>query len=177
MTCIAGVTDGRRVTIGGDSAGVSGWHMTDRADAKVWKTAGWAFGFTTSFRMGQLLRWSFSPPAITEGPLERYMATTFVDAVRQVLKDGGYAKVESGREEGGDFLVGHVGRLFAVHSDFQVAEARIGMLAVGCGNELALGAMRAQPANRPPRARVRRALEVAAELSAGVAGPFSIVTV
>ena len=27
MTCIVGITDGRTVTVGGDSAGSDGWHV------------------------------------------------------------------------------------------------------------------------------------------------------
>jgi hypothetical protein len=175
MTCIVGVTDGETVTIGGDSAGVSGWDLTVRADAKVWATKGWAFGFTTSFRMGQILRWSFEPPDLGGVPLERYMATTFVDSIRQCLKDGGWAKVESGREEGGSFLVGHAGRLFEVRDDFQVGESVVPFAAVGCGASYALGALHVVEDINTEKC-VLRALEVAAHCSAGVRGPFHLVT-
>lgn len=176
MTCIVGVAQDGGVTIGGDSASVGGWDLTISNVPKVWAENGWAFGFTSSWRMGQLLRWSFTPPPIEEGPLERYMATTFIDGVRRCLKDGGYAKVESNREEGGDFLVGHAGRLFSVAADFQVMEPAGGLAAVGCGHAFALGAMRALP-RQPAKSRVRRALEIAADSSAGVAGPFTIVNI
>lgn len=176
MTCIVGITDGATVTIGGDSAGVAGWQVTVRADQKVWAVNGWAFGFTTSFRMGQLLRWSLVPPPV-EGDLERYMATTFIDAVRACLKAGGFAKADNGREEGGEFLVGHAGRLFQVASDYQVGEPAEGVAAVGCGDEFALGAVLAQRPATPAKVRVIRALEIAARCSGAVAGPFHVVSV
>jgi ATP-dependent protease HslVU (ClpYQ) peptidase subunit len=176
VTCIIGVTDGQKVTIGGDSAGVGGTGLTIRSDRKVWKGGGWAWGFTTSFRMGQILRYSFTPPPVAKGSLERYMTTSFVDGVRQALKDGGWATTTNGNDAGGTFLVGHEGRLFAIHSDFQVEEAVDGILACGCGDDLALGAMYALPSNWSAQRKVRRSLEVAAHLSSGVAGPFHVVT-
>ena len=52
MTCIVGLIDGRRVWMGGDSAGVSGLDITVRADAKVFRNGDFLIGFTSSFRMG-----------------------------------------------------------------------------------------------------------------------------
>ena len=58
MTCIVAVTDGKKIVMGGDSAGVSGYSLTIRKDKKVFKRKDesgteWLFGFTTSFRMGE----------------------------------------------------------------------------------------------------------------------------
>lgn len=177
MTCIVGVADGGHVYIAGDSAGVSGWDLTVRADQKVWASGAWAFGFTSSFRMGQLLRYRFTPPPRDEGEsLDGYLVGPFVDALRTCLKDGGFAKVESGREEGGVFLVGHEGRLFVVEGDFQVGEPLDGFAAVGCGDGIARGALFAT-ADLPPEDRLQIALDAAERYSAGVRGPFSFAKV
>ena len=48
--------------IGGDRAGVAGLSLTVRADEKVFQNGEFLMGFTTSFRMGQLLRYSLKPP-------------------------------------------------------------------------------------------------------------------
>lgn len=177
MTCIVGVTDGKTVTIGGDSAGVAGYDLTVRADAKVWADNGWVFGFTSSFRMGQLLRYGFTPPAMTEGQdLDEYMVTSFVGAVRQTLKDGGYASVDSNVERGGTFLVGTRGRLFLIDSDYQVGESGYPFDAVGCGESFALGALHAIGDKLTPDRRVLRALEIAETCSAGVRGPFKVAS-
>jgi hypothetical protein len=170
LTCIAGVVHNGRVYIAGDSAGVSGYSLTPRADKKVWTTGPYAFGFTTSFRMGQLMRYSFQPPT-PEGDLHRFMVTTFVDALRTCLKDGGWARKDSEQEWGGEFLVGVHGRLFKVASDYQVGESRNGYDATGCGNALALGALHAT-AGLKPRRRLTRALAAADHHSAGVTGPY-----
>lgn len=177
MTAIVGLVDQGAVYVGGDSAGVSGYSLTVRADSKVFTNGPYVMGFTSSFRMGQLLRWSLQAPH-PEGELEKFMATTFVDAVRETLKTGGWLKQDSNRDEGGDFLVGVAGRLFEVFSDFQVGEAVDGYAAVGCGNELALGALHATTGlDLTPRKRVRAALKAAERYSAGVRGPFTVLEV
>lgn len=51
MTCIVGLEHNGRVYIGADSAGVSGWDLTVRADKKVFRNGSFLFGFTDSFRM------------------------------------------------------------------------------------------------------------------------------
>ncbi|WP_433225546.1 hypothetical protein [Actinomadura formosensis] len=177
MTAIVGLATAGAVHLGGDSAGVAGYSLTVRADAKVFATGPYVMGFTSSFRMGQLLRWSLKPPEPDTSDLERFMATAFVDAVRATLRDGGWLRKDHDQEEGGTFLVGVRGRLFCVQDDFQVAEAADGYAAVGCGAGIALGALYATArARRTPHARLGLALEAAERFSAGVRGPFAYVT-
>lgn len=173
MTAIVGLVHDGVVHIGGDSAGVGGWRMTVRADAKVFRNGPYVFGFTTSFRMGQLIRWSLQAPE-PDGDLDRFMCTTFIDSVRECLKAGGFAKRNSEQEEGGTFLVGVQGRLFTVHDDYQVGEAVDGYAAVGCGEEPALGALFATAhMGMGPDERLELALEAAERFSAGVRAPFA----
>lgn len=174
MTAIVGLVHEGRVHLGGDSAGVGGYALTVRADAKVFTNGPYVMGFTTSFRMGQLLRWSLKAPH-PEGDLDRFMSTAFVDAVRTTLREGGWLRKDSEQEDGGTFLVGVAGRLFTVADDFQVGEAADGYAAVGCGRDLALGALYATAGVRKPRRRLRIALEAAERFSAGVRGPYAYV--
>jgi len=182
MTCIVGIAKNGIVHIGGDSAAVGGGYFLDvRADQKVFRNGEFLMGFTTSFRMGQLLRYSFKPPAMTEGAdLYDYMVTHFVDAVRACLKTGGWASKKEENEIGGTFLVGCRGRLFTIYSDYQVGESVDGMSSVGCGSELALGAMHALTLleeSLTPEARIKIALEITEKKSAGVHGPFLILSI
>jgi len=62
MTCIVGLVENGKVYIGGDSAGVAGLDITTRKDEKVFQKENMIFGFTSSFRMGQILRYSFKNP-------------------------------------------------------------------------------------------------------------------
>src|SRR5919109_4864584 len=91
MTAIVGLADESKVWIGGDSAGVAGLSLTVRADEKVFRRGEWVFGFTGSFRAGQLLRYSLNVPE-PRGDLAKFLATEFIDAVRYCLKGGGVAR-------------------------------------------------------------------------------------
>jgi ATP-dependent protease HslVU (ClpYQ) peptidase subunit len=175
MTCIAGVVHDGEVFLGGDSAGVSGWDLTLRADSKIFRVGEFLMGFTTSFRMGQLIRYAFTPPKIEAGDdVFRYMAVDFIDAIRECLKKGGFAKKEKEAEEGGHFLVGFRGRLFWVASDYQVCESEDEYEAVGCGAAYAKGVLFGS-SGQEPVARLNQALAAAERHSAGVRGPFRIL--
>ena len=174
MTCIVGWIDNGTVWMGGDSAGVAGLSLTVRADTKVFKNGPMVFGFTSSFRMGDLLRYALEVPDHDPRVEPRkYMATTFVNAVRSCLKDGGYASKSNEVESGGMFLVGFKGQLYTVGSDYQVGVAEDGYDAIGCGCELALGSMFAST-HMTGAERILLALKAAERFSAGVRGPFHV---
>lgn len=176
MTCIVGLVDDGVVYIGGDSAAVSGMDITVRVDRKVFKNGPFVMGFTSSFRMGQLLAYKLTPPVMAPGAdAMGFMVSDFVESVRTCLRDGGFTTVNNSEESGGTFLVGYAGRLFTIDSDFQVGESVSGYAAVGCGAAYALGALQ-HIKSKSPAERVTKALETAASLSAGVCGPFNIVT-
>jgi len=172
MTAIVGLVDNGAVYIGGDSAGITGLSLMVRADTKVFHNGPYLFGFTTSFRMGQLIHHALKPPE-PKRAIEKFMSTVFIDAIRSCLKEGGWARKENEREEGGTFIVGVRGRLFVVYEDYQVAQAADGYAAVGCGYDIALGALFATAGTgMKPRRRVKLALGAAERFSAGVRAPF-----
>lgn len=177
MTCIVGLEADGHVLIGGDSAGISGYSITIRADQKVFTRDQYAFGFTSSYRMGQILRYDadLPEPDHNHRDLDAFMVSWFVPAVRKALEEGGYTRTRDGREEGGTFLVGIRGRLYCIDSDFQIGRSTDGYMAVGCGDDLALGSLHSTP-HVPPRTRVKQALKAAAYHSAGVSGPFKVVS-
>jgi hypothetical protein len=182
VTCIVGLVDKDeravsprpRVIIGADSAGVGGYDLCVRADRKVFRNGEYLMGCTSSFRMIQLLRYKLRIERECEGDAMEHMCTTFVDAVRQCFKDGGFATKDKEAEAGGQFLVGFRGRLFQVHADYQVAESMLGYDACGCGENIARGVLYATQFEKDPLYRVRQALEAAEAHSAGVRGPFHV---
>jgi hypothetical protein len=174
VTAVVGLVHNGTVHLGGDSAAPQGWDLIVRADPKVFTVGPYAIGFTTSWRMGQVLRWSFKPPKPPADHLDRFMSTTLVDAARDALKSAGWATKDKEQEEGGTWLVGVAGRLFTVYADYQVAESADCYVAVGCGAQVAHGVLYATP-TLPPRRRLQLALEAAERHSAGVRGPFRYV--
>ena len=178
MTCIVAYEKDGKVWMGGDSAGVAGYSISARGDQKVFQNGEYLIGFTTSFRMGQLLRYKLTPSPCCDWDLEKHMTTTFVDQVRSCLSSNGFdKKTERGQHTGGTFLVGTRGRVFVVDDDFQLGWNRVPYNAVGCGQDIALGAMYGLHKQEcDPDLIVQLALEGAAEFSAGVRGPFHVMS-
>jgi ATP-dependent protease HslVU (ClpYQ) peptidase subunit len=177
MTCIVGIAHEGKVILGADSAGVGGLDLRIRRDRKVFRNGELILGGTTSFRMLQLLEFGLVPPPIIEGQEPyAYAVKSLVPAIRTTLRDGGFIKTDNGREEGGSFLVGFRGHLFAIYNDFQVAESVENVEAIGCGEGYAMGAMHAARGMAPIE-RLRAGLEAAATFSAGVAAPFHFLEI
>jgi len=180
MTCIAAVTDGKTVWMGGDSAGVDdNFDLGIGRETKVWQNGGILFGASGSFRVAQVLRWHMSVPEDkTREPLE-YITGSLVDAMRYTLEAyGALTKWEEDSTEnmGGDILIGYKGHVFEMWGDFGVGELIHDYGAVGCGGALACGSLATTEFfELKPRERVELALEAAERHSGGVRGPMVIM--
>lgn len=172
MTCIVGlVDDEKNVYIGGDSVAGGAYIFKN---PKVFRNGEFLIGFTSSWRMGQLLQYEFSPPVIKNNmDLTRYMVTEFISKLRECFKDNAFAEINKNMEVGGLFLVGVRGKLFRIHTNYQVEEWVHNYTSCGCGEDLALGSLFSTE-GLPSKTRVKKALEAAAEFSDGVRGPFII---
>lgn len=177
MTCIIGFIKNKKVYIGGDSAGVGGLDVTIRRDSKVFKNGNFIMGYTSSFRMGQLLRFKLKVAEQNEDQIDyEYMCTTFIDAVRKCLKDNGYATIDNNCEAIGVFLVGYNGCLYSIGGDLQVGESHESFNSVGCGECYAKGAMEIlTKSKQSPRQIIKKALSIVVKFSGGVRPPFNIV--
>ena len=178
MTAIAGFTNGTTVWIGGDAAGSNGHDIECRSDPKVFKNGEMVMGFTTSFRMGQILQYQLTPPTPYEGENGMtYMVKRFIPAVKQALRHHGFETCSEGRDRGGTFLVGYRGVLYEIQSDYQVARCLEPYHACGSGHALIRGAFYALDGRKmTPEARITVALEAAEKFSAGVRAPFTIIS-
>lgn len=178
MTCIVGYVEGGVVHLGADSLGVGGNSKTTRADKKVFRRGPFVIGFTTSFRMGQILQYQLVVPEQKENVTDHeFMCTVFIDACRKVLMECGMAKSENEVETAGTFLVGYRGNLYTIEADYQVGMTVEAYDSVGCGSDLALGAMHAlSGADCDPYDRIQMALEAAENFSSGVGGPFHFIS-
>ena len=168
MTCIVAIAYDDRVVMGADSAGVSGYDLQIRADHKIFINNKFMIGYTGSFRGGQLLQYSFTPPAKRAmHSLHQYMVTDFVDAIRSCFKDGGFLTQKDGIESCSfSCIIAHQNELYILEEDFQIGRSVQHYAAVGCGAPLALGAFYAG-------GDAQTALEAAEMWSAGVRRPFN----
>ena len=173
MTAIAAVvTKTGAIWIGGDSAGVRSLELEIRKDPKVFKKGKFIFGFTTSFRMGNILHYKFKIPEHPKGiSVDRYMNTVFIDAVKECFIENDYGS----KDHGGEFIVGYKERLFIIGGDFQVGMPLKRYTATGCGHDICKGSLHATEAlDLGADVRIKMALKAAEEFSGGVRKPFVI---
>ena len=184
MTCIVGYEDGGHIWMGGDSLGCEpdSGAADVRSDKKVFLREGFIIGFTSSFRMGQLLMHASDWPTPPDDPLAMhgFMCVEFVNFVRGVFIRGKYGKVDGDLGAiGGQFLVGVKGHLYTLESDYSVSESLYNFAAAGAGADLARGALSAMDGHAsldhiPARERVVTALTAAEKFNAFVRGPFVV---
>lgn len=184
MTCVVACKspDGK-IVIGADSAGSDGHFVMRRSDAKIVYVEGddesVAFGYTTSFRMGQILRHHLKLPPRLKKDLVDWLVVDVVEAIAKTFKERGYEKKDknTGQLLGGTFILLAGQELFVVEGDFQLAEPADSYCAVGSGEMVAYGALYALAGTDvAPEIKVRLALEAAAEFTTTVRGPFNIQT-
>jgi len=183
MTAIAAVARDGTVFMGGDSAAIADSHyLTLAGTPKVFEVGPLVMGYTSSFRMGHALQHRLQvpdglPSAHELEALDRWMAVTFADAVRQLMRDCGYMKVENSREAGGQFLVGVRGQLYFMDDDFHALRQSTAYAACGSGVSACLGAFYVMDRLNtvPPRHMVQHALEAAVACIATVRGPFHVI--
>jgi len=179
MTCVVGLETEHGVFIGADSASSNGYtSFSSRVEKVFLKNCGargeFLIGFTTSFRMGQLLRYKLRVDKHPDDmPDMEYLATIFIDAVRACLKDGGFTEIDKERESGGRFLVGYRGKIYMVDYDFQVNSNACGFYAIGSGAQFALGSLYSTN-GLSPRNRIKIALRAASMFTDSVKPPYHI---
>lgn len=174
MTCVVAVLDKKYLYMGGDSAFTAGWYDLDVFQAeKVFMRGEAMIGVAGSPRAANLLRYTFEFPPPSRD-LMAYMATDFVNSVRECFKAGGYAAKENEVEgHTSNMLIGIRGRLFKYDFDYQVQEVK-DYTAIGSGERVALGALFATR-GKPALTRIKTALLAAEQFNAAVRGPFSVL--
>lgn len=139
-------------------------------------------GHSGSNRVCQLMKGRLALPARGSGPLDLYMTTHFVDALRKVVREGGVMEIKDEVESfASELLVAAEGRIFHVWGDFSVTENTRMYEAAGAAARYALGAMRAlsdtvfaleEPPNLEPLDIARAAIICAEEFSVWVLQPI-----
>lgn len=194
MTTIVGVLNEKTIYIGGDSAASHGTigsgYKIIRNDPKVFKKKNEEdnqeilIGYTTSYRMGQLLKYKLKIPLHSPASLDafEYMVSHFIEAVRSCFSFYGFSHIKEGVETGGVFLVGYQQRLFIVDTDYQVGEPKDGFIAIGSGSQFALGSLYSTSPGvsktiYTPRERIILALQASSHYAEGVHPPFVIESI
>lgn len=184
MTCIIGFADRKNGVswIGGDSLGSNGYTKSTNAPSKVFRNDVFKdvlIGGTTTFRHLDLLKYSddlFDEIDLYKGTKidHKFMVTKFIPRVIALFKDGIVS--ESERDRGGNFIVATPGSIFEVQHDYSVLEPELGICAVGCGEDVAMGSLlTTKDFDMPPQEKIIKALEAAEQRCCGVQRPFHIL--
>lgn len=181
MTCIVGLVHKGVTYIGADSLGSNGYSKTVRKDRKVFKlkdTSDVILGYTSSFRMGQILMYASGLIDVKDklNINHEYLVTKFIPNVINLFEKNGYGRNNSGEKSGGTFLMGYNDKLYKIESDYQVGEPSLQYDACGSGEDFALGSLHStEGSNLLPEERVLFALRASSEFSIGVQAPFYIL--
>jgi ATP-dependent protease HslVU (ClpYQ) peptidase subunit len=178
MTIIIGYKEKDKVTIAGDTRGTKGHQIIHRVDGKTFTVHGISYGFTSSYRMGQILKYHM-PEVYAKDRSEdtfKYVVNSLVPTFKQILFDSGFnGDYDSHNEVGGVFLIALDGKLFCIESDFQVVEPLEDYYAVGCGDEFALGSLyqTSKDTKTDVKAKITEALNCACYFSKGCGGTYT----
>ncbi len=178
MTAIAAVVHEDKIYVGCDSAAV----YEDRGliisnNHKVFINGDFIVGFTDSWRMGQILQYSFVPPKIgKDQDVMSFMVNDFANKTRECFKKYGYG-IEDGEEGdiGGEYLIGFKSKLFLMQPDYAIIENSDTFGSVGCGRDVCWGSLyTTKDMNLTPENRIELALKSAQKYNTGVRSPFII---
>jgi len=178
MTAIAALVHNGYVYMGGDSATSFGTRIALDPKGKVFKAStGLIMGLSGYSRVADVVRYGFTPPALTEGQaLDAYMRFTFAQALRDFLKEHTHTSTKDGYENTGLWgILGWRGQLWELSCDLGITQSLDPYMATGSGGDLALAVLHVTP-ELEPRDRIDRALRAAEHYDAGVRGPFTLLT-
>lgn len=186
MTCIVGLEHEGKVWMGGDAASVADLSIVTYRDPKVFilhsphTKHDFLIGYTSSFRMGQIIKHAFIPPSgLYALGIEKYLTTCFTDALRALFKKKGFNSDETESSKGGNFLIGYGGHLWEMNDDFHIGSPGSGGVgsfyyAIGAASEIALGALYATSGDEPKN-RCFKVLGASAEFCSAVRPPFTVL--
>ncbi len=176
MTCIIGLVVKQKVYIGADTLATDGDSAFPMMQSKVFQRDKFLFGTAGTMRTGQIIQYCLKiPPFTNECSVPEYLITEFVPALRDCLKENGFSKVEDGQEKGtDDVMVGLLGRVFVMDSNFSVYEARDNYVVIGSGQDIAHGALFSTE-HLEPEKRILNALAAATHHNTGVRGPYTVL--
>ena len=170
MTCIVGIEyNSDMVLLGGDIQGTGHNNKVVHTQPKVFNKKGIVFGFTTSYRFGQILEHNLPDPVVPNdtGDIYRWLITALIPDIRRTLHENGY-------DGGGSCLIGIKNQLWELQPDFSVLRSVNGYCAVGSGYEYAMGSLHTvMTSNRPVtfegyRDALKHAIAVAGTFSPSV---------
>ena len=171
MTCIVGIEAEDKVYLGGDFMGSDGYSKGLVTQSKVFHlTQNIIFGYTTSFRFGQIIEHFVIPPERREEEtVYRYLCRRLIPEIKSQLELHGY------QDGCGQALVGIDNELWELQSDYSVIRSTKGYNSVGCGDTYAKGYL-SQSKKKNPEKSIKKAIKAASMFSTGVSEECIVIS-
>lgn len=171
MTCIVAIKQDNLIILGGDSAASGGNRIVSRKDKKIFKKKNLHFGFSGSFRVGQLIKYQLQ---ITKKPdntsTTEYIVNFVVSSIIKLLTDN---KLVKNNEMDCNLIIVCEDYIFKIDSDFQVEVSEDSYVAIGDGADVALGSLYALAGfDISPLEKARIALEASGKYCTTVSTPY-----
>jgi len=172
MTCIVGIAHDGEVFLASDRGLSDDDIITSMSAPKIRQNDKYLIGYADSPGTGQLLHW-ITLPTPPRNNVEKFMRTTFVNAVRKQLNDSGVDLKDGAHAS---FLIGVSGQLFFVDTtDWQVTECDY--MSIGSGASIAMGSLYTTQTWKSAEKRAFTAVSAAIELSPSCMGPVDVLNI
>jgi len=178
MSCIVAIRNDKGVIMGADSCVSSYYHRaTPQKEPKIKMVGEYIFGTAGGAREGQIIKNAIATKKYNEkDDFFYHCINILIPEIKTALGQAGCLKKEREIEEfNGEILIGHGTRLMRVGGSFAVIEHIDDFLAIGCGEEWAIGAMYALKKNMKKMSDkevLENALLAATQYSGFVKGPY-----
>lgn len=178
MTCICALVKNNHVWMAGDLCGSNGFTKKVYPDTKVFMNGDFILGYTSSFRLGQILQYNWSQPARLEGLTDReYLQLDVIESFRECFNRFGYGVKDGLEDVGGNFLIGYKGCIYEMQPNFSVLKHE-DFASVGSGGDFADAslAILTEDEDFDPYYVLQKAISVAARFTTSVSEECTIVT-
>lgn len=141
MTCIISFFNNDRIVLAGDKIGVSGNFKAIIKEPKVFFNCDFMIGYTTSFRMGQLLNHTWKPTKRKKDQsVENYIYVDTIGSIRKLFEENWFFD-KTKEDDWGIFILCYENKIFKVHTDMTITESMDHIAVCGSGREVAKGAL------------------------------------
>jgi hypothetical protein len=137
MTSIVAISTEEGVYLGGDLAGSNGHNIGEVSQSKVFCVGEFLVGYSGSFRAGQIVEYSWSPPDRILGVCDyNYLVLQIIPSLMVILEGSGFGGYDGTEVKGGNFLLVYEGRVYEVQEDYSILEWVQPVVCLGSGGDV-----------------------------------------
>jgi len=176
MTCIVAIKTNEGVYFGCDTMVTCG-HVKFSCETKVFQNSHFIIGVAGSARLSQILQYNYKPSIIKKKqPIDNYIYEKMIPDLIKILETSKFLGFDNGCASfgGSSILFSLKNEIYSMDSMFSTLKCLDSFYAIGSGNEVALGVLKATE-DLTPEIRIKKAIIAAGEISVGCDSNFKII--